>query len=465
MDEENLETEPAIENSQSIGQKYWSKNWFQIVPPKYVLVKRGIFGSIKAVVKELDVPSDKKIKRTECVTDYEIRGGEDKQFQSKNNLLVDLSDNDLAYLISYYEKTSRNNYLAIANAEKIYREKVREFAHINGIVRDADIEKIYKNREHLELVSKHVADLIADPLTTLYERLYPMSNSDVNKIKRTKAKRGLKLRFPFEQMMLISTAERKIETVKVSLLEQREVSFDVDPVISVVDPKTYVEKLQSEDYHLDENLLFKDIGSRVNSIFSNYFSSRGTESFSKMDSGQMASDQDLCWDLTLLGMEFGIHFHLNKFRVKRYNTEEVLAAVSFKDANKIKLDAIQEGISKYVAQGVDPTVAAMMANGDKDGLGKIDFNAILAAGFMKNGFGGVNATQQTQTAPTTKSGMTLEQLNGLGLCEPNGAMQIEDIDFILNERGLLPGSLYILANDLTQEEVYKVMRKKRGRGI
>ena len=465
----------TVEGVNASHKKQWSKKWSMVVPKNYVLLRRHIFGSITASVVDIDKSREEYnamvADKYQCISNGYIRGGSDNPPKKAFKALVDITDSELEEYINYYSRTSRKNYLAIAKAEQLYREYLRN----NKVSSPDDYISAIKDRAFIEDLKPSLRELIENPLTNLYSRVY--ANDDIREIPAKKAKLGLKIRLPFQSFMLISTNEREIDTVKVSISEQRSVSFDVNPIITISDPQTYVEKLQTENYKFDERLLAKDIGSRVNSIFSEYFISRGVDSFSDEETGRtISTDPDLLWDLTVLGIEFGVKFHPQKFRVRRYNSEEVLKANDYKKSLEIKTKEEKQRYNELAQQGITPQMAFLAGDGNakngSKGAGNVLETALGMMALDKLGNGGLFGGNQQQNNPqprmdnptVTASGYTIDQLHDFGVCDEEGKLDFDTINYVLALRGVAEGDEYMIeAKDLNSEEAFKVYTKNKPR--
>lgn len=438
--------------SSTFEQKYWSREWFKIIPENAVLIRRSLFGTIRAVVVDIPKKNTGLIKRNDKfnnVSEFEIR----ENFEDKEELITEIDDKKLDKLIKYYQITSRTNYLKIALAEKEYRNFLKKIK-----IPESKYKSAIRKRFKISEMPTEISALVGRPETSLYYREY---SNEIMDIKKTKAKIRLRIRFPFEHIMVISTEKRQINTITVELRQNRAVSFDINPWFTVVDPKTYVEKLQTEEHRLDESKLKEKIGERINDIFRRYISSRGEDKINDLDRA-VRMDTDLKWDLTKLGMEYGIQFEI--IPVKN-NTREVVEQANKNAAKLAELETRAQVIKSLTDLGIDPNLAAMSDGGFVgmgDGKG-IDPSALIYASMFRNGVFGGQSGQQTPLQ-NTKSGLTIEQLAACGLCDEFGTMSDDNINFVLAIRGEAPGSSLVLAPDLSRDEVnqlYKKIKTKR----
>lgn len=469
------QTEPILDGIEDVNAsttKKWSKQWFSRVLKGYVLVKRNFFtGEISAVVTNIDIPAEQQLKNNSnsYVSNFQLR----KSYERKYYTLSEISDLELDSLSVYYSRTSREKLLEVVELEKKYRDfllkkfagdttsyisaiKKREFMDDPDLIRELGIGRLTDKIE-----------LISDPVFQLYRRSYAKT---VVNIPKKRAKLGLKLRFPFQEVMLISTAQTRLNTTKVTVGVERPISYDIDPIISVCDPKTYVEKLQGANYGLDEEKLYADLLVSLRKIYYNYFSTRGLQNVSNLQS-KVKTDPDVLWEVAKLGMKFGVQF--DEIKVETYDSPEVLAANDRKKAIEIETQAETDKLDKLSQKGLSPQFAYLVGNGrgvqGGSGMNMQDAVSAMTGMFFMDRLTGGNmfGQQQPQNGPAptnipTASGMSIQYLCNQGICDENGNIDFDAIEYILSLRGIAADSATseqissVNGYEITRDEAFKV---------
>lgn len=477
-----VENDEIIESINASERGMWKKNWWITVNPNFVLVTRNVFtGKIKAVVVDEEIPRSQKL----VVGDpnsfvsrfqFKLNPNESLGYVAKYYLLGEASPKLLKKLRDYYTQTSRDLEVDRIDLEIRYRNFIYEKSSNSDEYAEAVKSRKYiDSPELLEYLgitkNPEQLDLISNAYYKFYRREY--GNVIVN-IPKKKAKEGLRLRLPFQQVMLVSLTPIQLNTTRIEIGVSRRISYDIDPRVVICDPKTFVKLLQSDTYNYDKNKIFEDVLVQINKACYNYFSTRieVVKDVKKLQE-KSKKDKDLLWDLAKIGKDFGIEFV--EISVRVYDSEKVLAANDEKKSMEIKTQAELDRIRRLRdEENISSNLSFItgLSNGS-NGNGSMSINDILGYGFAQqlinnpNGglFGGQPAPQQkTNPAPTvTASGLSIEYLYRQGICDENGNLDFDVINEILVERGLAEGSQILGAEDLTRDEAFKIFNKVKGK--
>ena len=471
-----------VESVNALERSVWSNKWWITVNPNFVLVTRNIFtGKIKAVVVDMDIPRNQRLvvgDPNSFVSKFQFKLNPNEQlgYVGEYYLLGQVRGGTLKKLREYYSQTSRDLEVDRIDLEIKYRnylyEKYKtktEAEYYAAIESREDIDNP-DLIEHLGLAKNpELLDLISNPLYKFYRRVY---GDVIVNIPKKKAKEGLRLRLPFQQVMLVSLTPIQLNTTRIEIGVSRRISYDIDPRIVICDPQTFVKLLQGDTYNYDRTKIFNDVLVQVNKACYNYFSTRieYVKDVKKLQE-KSKKDKDLLWDLAKIGRDFGIEFV--EISVRVYDSEKVLAANDERKSIQILTEAEMERMSQFEGKGISPALTFLRGSGKgTSGETPTSINDIIgysiAQQMISNPNNGLFGGQQVQQTPvqipvTTVSGMTIDYLHRMGICDENGFIDMDYVNLILAERGLPEDSDILEAKDLTKEEVLKIRAKVKGR--
>ncbi len=442
-------------NEGNINEMFMRDYRFLSISQGCVLVKKSIFGKIK--VKG-------KIVQPKVVTDNQPHYEDVEVIKDVDLLLRDLNDAALDKLLTRANDAQKT----LINNEKKFRA---------GLIPDTP----EMQAATIKVKRKEIERRVTSPRPDII-------------IRRIEAKLGIRIRLPFQSVLVLSTTEQTLDTPAISVISNdntTKVEIDTDYRYKIVDAEKYAIELNglSEQAGITSpsQAIKNNISQSLDDLISNYVKVHGHEELIKKPSFSLLSD--LQYEIGKIERQYGIE--VTKFMIKsvhppqewidaqmRKQTAEANASAA-KAEKGVDNDVLENKIKLLKAAGLDNAQIAniLSMQGAKNAT-------VLNIPNMSNMFGGNGQNQGTpfgnsgqnnpqptpnpngqnpSPTPTNSNGQnasssTMDEKSiaiwsTMGFCDEDGCLSRDDSKAIMAHRGqqLAPGRVLMIYELNTEE--------------